>query len=46
MIDFVKVQPYIFVFNSAKFWAFLHLLGPSVLSFFGLLGYFWGQGQV
>ena len=24
----LEVKPYLFVFNSAKFWAFLHFLGP------------------
>ena len=37
-----EVQPYLFIFNSAKFWAFLHFLGPSGL-FFGLLGLFLGS---
>ena len=31
----LEVQPYLFVLNSATFWAFLHFLGPSGL-FLGL----------
>jgi len=27
----LEVQPYLFVFNLAKFWAFLHFLGSSGL---------------
>ena len=33
----LEVQPYLFVFNSAKFWAFLHFSGP--------LGLFLGLGS-
>ena len=36
----LEVQPYLFVFISAKFWAFLHFLGSTVIFFFDLLGLF------
>ena len=35
----LEVQPYLFVFHSAKFWAFFCI-------FWALRGYFWGWGQV
>ena len=41
----MEVQPYLFVLNSAKFWAFFSLFEPFGVISFGPLELFWGRGQ-